>query len=382
MLRLHPIWDGHVLLNVGKRMVVAVNTRRVLVTGSLGLIGSEASLYFGSLGFRVHGVDNYQRRRFFGPEGDSAGNRERIDRAVPGYVHHDMDIRNRDGMLTLVKEIRPVCILHCAAQPSHEFAARIPLDDFDINAVGTMNLLEATRRYSADAPFIFMSTNKVYGDAPNSIPLVELDRRWAYSDISYHNGIPESFPIDQSRHSIFGASKVAADIMVQEYGRYFGMPTVALRAGCLTGPNHSGVELHGFLSYLIRCNLEGRQYRIYGYGGKQVRDNIHSLDVAAFMFQFFQNPRCGEVYNLGGGKENSCSIIEMFDLVQTLTGKAQVHTYVDENRIGDHICYYSDLRKIKSHYPHWTITCSLPQIVREIANAWADRLSSEGSEQQ
>lgn len=355
-------------------MVVALSTGQILVTGSLGLIGSEASLHFGSLGFRVHGVDNYQRQRFFGPEGDSAGNRERIGRTVPTYVHHDIDVRDRGRMLDLVKEIRPVCILHCAAQPSHELAARIPLDDFDINAVGTINLLEAARRYCAEAPFIFMSTNKVYGDAPNTIPLVELDRRWAYSDIRYHNGIPESFPIDQCKHSVFGASKVAADIMVQEYGRYFGMPTVVLRAGCLTGPYHSGVELHGFLSYLIKCNLEGRQYQVYGYGGKQVRDNVHSLDVAAFMFQFFKNPRCGEVYNLGGGRENSCSILEMFDIVQAITGKPQIYTYVDQNRSGDHICYYSDLRKIKSHYPYWAITRSLPQIVGEITHAWAARL--------
>jgi CDP-paratose 2-epimerase len=220
-----------------------------------------------------------------------------------------------------------------------------------------------------------MSTNKVYGDAPNSIRLVELEKRWDYDDPKYEHGIPESFSIDQSKHSIFGASKAAADIMVQEYGRYFGMPTVALRGGCLTGPNHSGVELHGFLSYLIKCNLEGKEYRIYGYLGKQVRDNIHSADVVAFLFEFFQNPRCGEVYNLGGGKENSCSILEMFEMAQAVTGKPQVYSYVDQNRSGDHICYYSDLRKMRSHYPKWTITKPLRQIVLEIADAWAQRIS-------
>ena len=219
-----------------------------------------------------------------------------------------------------------------------------------------------------------MSTNKVYGDAPNSIPLKELPSRWEYSDPDFQEGIPEEFTIDQSKHSLFGASKVAADVMVQEYGRYFGMATCCLRGGCLTGPQHSGVELHGFLSYLVKCNIEGRDYKVYGYKGKQVRDNIHSEDVAAFMYQFYLNPKCAEVYNLGGGKENSCSIFEAFELTRSITGMSQKYTYVEQNRIGDHICYYSDLRKMKCHYPDWSITKSLPQIIQEISQAWKQRL--------
>jgi len=287
-----------------------------------------------------------------------------------------MDIRDRAAILTLVKHIRPHCIIHTAAQPSHDLAAQIPFDDFDTNATGTLNLLEAARRSCQDSPFIHMSTNKVYGDLPNTIRLKELKSRYDYDDPRYQDGIPEDFSIDQSKHSLFGASKVAADIMVQEYGRYFGMPTCCLRGGCLTGPNHAGVELHGFLSYLVKCNLEGRKYKIYGYKGKQVRDNIHSEDVARFMFAFYQEPRCGEVYNLGGGKNNSCSILEAFEIVESLTGKKQVYTYLDQNRSGDHICYYSNLTKMRTHYPKWNITKSLPQTIREIAESWLERLSA------
>jgi CDP-paratose 2-epimerase len=263
--------------------------------------------------------------------------------------------------------------VHTAAQPSHDRAAAIPFDDFDTNAVGTMNLLEATRQACPESPFIHLSTNKVYGDAPNRLALKELETRWEYADSQYQFGIPESFTIDQSTHSLFGASKVAGDILVQEYGRYFGMPTCALRGGCLTGPNHSGVELHGFLSYLVKCNLEEREYRVFGYLGKQVRDNIHSHDVAELIFQFSESPRCGEVYNLGGGKDNSCSILEAFSLAEKYSGKAMLYTYVDENRIGDHICYYSDLRKIRSHFPQWSLTRSLDDIVREIVESWKQR---------
>jgi len=252
----------------------------------------------------------------------------------------------------------------------------VPFDDFDVNAVGTLNLLEAARRSCPEAPFIHMSTNKVYGDGPNVIALKELPLRWEYADPSYAQGIPESFSIDQSKHSLFGASKVAGDVMVQEYGRYFGMPTCCLRGGCLTGPNHSGVELHGFLSYLVKCNLEAKEYKIYGYKGKQVRDNIHAVDVASFMFEFSQAPRCGEVYNLGGGKDNSCSILEAFELARACTGKQQIYTYVDQARSGDHICYYSDLRKMKTHYPQWELTRDLPRIFKEIANSWQERLVS------
>jgi CDP-paratose 2-epimerase len=269
--------------------------------------------------------------------------------------------------------VKPSVIVHAAAQPSHDRAAAIPFDDFDTNAVGTLNLLEAARRACPESPFIYLSTNKVYGDAPNRIAMKELATRWDYADPAYSNGIPESFTVDQSTHSLFGASKLAADVMVQEYGRYFKMPSCVLRGGCLTGPNHSGVELHGFLSYLVKCNLEGREYKIFGYKGKQVRDNIHSLDVARFMGAFVGAPRIGEVYNLGGGKANSTSILEAFKLAESFTGKAQVHTYVEQNRIGDHICYYSDLRKLRQHYPAWDITQSLSETVRQIVEAWRAR---------
>ncbi|MDG2168387.1 MAG: NAD-dependent epimerase/dehydratase family protein, partial [Opitutales bacterium] len=237
----------------------------------------------------------------------------------------------------------------------------------------TLNLLEATRLASPEAIFVHMSTNKVYGDAPNKIKLKELDTRWDYDDESYAEGIAETFSIDQCKHSLFGASKVAADIMVQEYGRYFDMPSCCLRGGCLTGPNHTGVELHGFLSYLVKCNLEGREYKIFGYKGKQVRDNIHSEDVVRFMFEFFKNPRCGEVYNIGGGKNNSCSILEAFDIAATFSGKKQEYTYLDDNRIGDHICYYSDLSKMREHYPNWDITISLEETIGQIVDAWKAR---------
>jgi CDP-paratose 2-epimerase len=350
--------------------------KSILVTGSSGLIGSEVCGYFaGQLGHAVHGVDNNQRAVFFGPQGDTRWNQQRLQKEVPGFVHHELDIRDRAGVLALVKELRPSVIVHTAAQPSHDRAAAIPFDDFDTNAVGTLNLLEAARQFCPESPFIHMSTNKVYGDAPNQLKLKELEKRWDYDDAAYEHGIPETFTIDQSKHSLFGASKVAGDIMVQEYGRYFGMPTCALRGGCLTGPNHSGVELHGFLSYLVKCNLEGREYKIYGYKGKQVRDNIHSLDVARFMAAFAENPRAGEVYNLGGGKANSCSILEAFKLAEKFTGKEQIYSYSEQNRIGDHICYYSDLRKMKSHYSKWDITKSLEQTIQEIVGAWGLRKS-------
>jgi CDP-paratose 2-epimerase len=346
----------------------------ILVTGSSGLIGSEVCVYFGrELEYTVHGLDNNQRAVFFGPQGDTRWNQQRLQRDLPGFVHHELDIRDRNGVLSLIKELRPSVIVHTAAQPSHDRAAAIPFDDFDTNAVGTLNLLEAARQACPESPFVSMSTNKVYGDAPNRIKLKELETRWDYDDPTYKHGIPETFTIDQSKHSLFGASKLAADVMVQEYGRYFGMPTCCLRGGCLTGPNHSGVELHGFLSYLVKCNLEGREYKIYGYKGKQVRDNIHSLDVARFMAAFVATPRAGEVYNLGGGKANSCSILEAFKITEKITGKAQIYTYSDQNRIGDHICYYSDLRKMKSHYPQWDITKSLERTVMEIVEAWQRR---------
>jgi CDP-paratose 2-epimerase len=347
--------------------------KTLLVTGSSGLIGSEVCVHFAQLGYAIHGVDNNQRAIFFGPQGDTRWNQQRLQSELKGFAHHELDIRDRAGVLALLKQARPTAIVHTAAQPSHDRAAAIPFDDFDTNAVGTLNLLEAARQVCPESPFVHMSTNKVYGDAPNNIALRELDTRWDYADPAYAHGIPETFTIDQSKHSLFGASKVAADIMVQEYGRYFNMPTCCLRGGCLTGPNHSGVELHGFLSYLLKCNLEGREYKVFGYKGKQVRDNIHSLDVARFMAAFIGAPRAGEVYNLGGGKANSCSILEAFQIAEKFTGKKQVFAYVDQNRIGDHICYYSDLRKMKAHYPSWDITKSLEQTIKEIAEAWQRR---------
>ena len=345
----------------------------VLVTGSSGLIGSEVCSYFARAGFTVHGVDNNQRAVYFGPRGDTRWNQIRLEREIQGFVHHELDVRDRVGVLSLVGQLEPAVLVHAAAQPSHDRAAAIPFDDFDTNAVGTLNLLQAARQHCPESPFIHMSTNKVYGDRPNTIGLTELRSRWDYADPAFVNGIPETFPIDQSLHSLFGASKVAADVMVQEYGRYFGMPTCSLRGGCLTGPNHSGVELHGFLSYLVKCNLEGLEYRVLGYGGKQVRDNIHSYDVARFMHEFAKSPRSGEVYNIGGGKANSCSILEAFQLVERLTGRPQRHSYVAENRKGDHICYYSDLRKARAHYPSWDVSISLEETLRQIVNAWQSR---------
>ncbi|MEH2285007.1 MAG: NAD-dependent epimerase/dehydratase family protein [Nostoc sp.] len=346
---------------------------KLLVTGSSGLIGSEVCLYFAHQGWAIHGIDNNQRAIFFGSQGDTRWNQKRLASELKGFVHHEIDIRDRTAILDLIDSLRPDAIVHTAAQPSHDLAASIPFDDFETNAVGTLNLLEATRQFVPDAPFVHMSTNKVYGDAPNEIPMVELATRWDYADSAYEHGIPESFRIDQSKHSLFGASKVAADIMVQEYGRYFGLKTCCLRGGCLTGPNHSAVELHGFLSYLVKCNLEGRTYQVFGYKGKQVRDNIHSYDVARLIEEFIKAPRSGEVYNLGGGKNNTCSILEAFDIVASLTNKKMIFVYIQKNREGDHICYYSDLRKIKKHYPNWSITKPLQLIFSEMVAAWSDK---------
>ena len=346
---------------------------KVLVTGSCGLIGSEVCRFFSRQGFQIHGIDDNHRAIFFGRDGDTTWVLEQLKAEIRGYQHSALDIRDRDGVLALVKETRPDLIIHTAAQPSHDRAASIPFLDFEVNAMGTLHLLEAARQACPESPFIHMSTNKVYGDHPNRIALRELDTRFEYADPAFNHGIPEEVSIDQSKHSLFGASKVASDILVQEYGRYFGMPTCCLRAGCLTGSNHSGVELHGFLSYLIKCNVEQREYKVYGYKGKQVRDNIHSEDVARFMFEFWKAPRTAEVYNLGGGKGNACSIREAFQMAEAVTGFPMKHTYLDENRIGDHICYYSDLRKMKRHYPAWDITKTLPWIFEEVAAGWRMR---------
>ena len=348
-------------------------TRTLLVTGSSGLIGSEVVAHFAPQGWRVVGADNNQRADFFGPQGDTRWNQKRLVDAHPTFSHAELDIRDRAGVLKLIADVKPDLIVHAAAQPSHDLAASRPFDDFDVNAVGTLNMLEATRRHAPDAAFVHMSTNKVYGDRPNSIKLKELPTRWDYDDPAYEAGIAETFPIDQSKHSLFGASKVAADVMVQEYGRYFGLKTCCLRGGCLTGPNHSGVELHGFLSYLIRCNLEGRTYKVFGYQGKQVRDNIHSHDVARFIEAFAANPRVGEVYNIGGGRANSVSILEAFNRIAAISGKPMRNEYVEKNRAGDHICYISNLSKMRAHYPKWEITKTLDDVFAEIAAAWRAR---------
>ncbi len=354
--------------------VTTLKSKKLLVSGSNGLIGSEMVKHFNGLGWEVHGLDNNMRADFFGPQGDTRWNQERLFRECPRLTHHELDIRDRRGMRDLVEQLRPDAVIHTAAQPSHDLAATRPFDDFDVNATGTLNLLEAMRHFCADSPLVHLSTNKVYGDAPNRIKLKELPTRWDYDDPDYLDGIPEDFSIDQSKHSLFGASKVAADILVQEYGRYFGMPTCCLRGGCLTGPSHSGVELHGFLSYLVKVNVTGGLYSIYGYKGKQVRDNIHSYDVARFAEAFIKSPRFAEVYNCGGGRENSCSILEAFSRVEALTGKTMHWKYVDNHRQGDHICYISDLSKMKNHYPNWKITKNLDTIFEEIVHAWMVRI--------
>ncbi|MEM9822287.1 MAG: NAD-dependent epimerase/dehydratase family protein [Bacteroidota bacterium] len=350
--------------------------KTLLVTGSSGLIGSEVVRYFDQRGWKVYGVDNNMRADFFGPKGDTRWAQHQLSQQCQQFEHIELDMRNRKDILDLIKRLRPDYICHTAAQPSHDLAASRPFDDFDVNAVGTLNLLEACRQYCPESPFAHMSTNKVYGDAPNQLHLIEKEKRWEFGDEQYYNGIKESFSIDQSKHSLFGASKVAADIMVQEYGRYFNMPTCALRGGCLTGPNHSGVELHGFLSYLIKVNLSGEEYTIFGYKGKQVRDNIHSYDVARFMEAFFAAPRIGEVYNIGGGRANSTSILEAFERVENISGKKMRYQYSDQNRSGDHICYISDLSKMKAHYPNWDISKNLQDVFEEIVESWEKRLVS------
>jgi len=353
---------------------MGIEVETLLVTGSSGLIGSEVVSHFCQEGWQVYGIDNNMRADFFGVSGDTRWNQHRLTEDFNSFSHIECDIRDREAVLELVARIKPSAMVHCAAQPSHDLAASRPFVDFDTNAMGTLNLLEAARRACPESPFVHMSTNKVYGDAPNGIPLVERETRWDFDDPAFSDGIAESFSIDQSKHSIFGASKVAADVMVQEYGRYFGMPTCCLRGGCLTGPNHSGVELHGFLSYLVRCNLEERTYRIFGYKGKQVRDNIHSADVTTFIAAFIANPRTGEVYNIGGGKANSVSILEAFDIIADISGKPMRYEYDEVNRIGDHICYYSDLAKMKAHYPEWNITRSAEATIGEIYESWKQRV--------
>jgi CDP-paratose 2-epimerase len=354
--------------------------KKLIVTGSNGLIGSEVVTYFDALGWRVYGIDNNMRADFFGEKGDTRWNQRRLETTCRNFTHHELDIRDRRGVAALIRETAPDMIVHAAAQPSHDLGAKRPYDDFDVNAGGTLNMLEATRQHAPDAVFVHMSTNKVYGDRPNTIPLVELDTRWDYADANYTDGIGEDMSIDQSKHSVFGASKVSADVMVQEYGRYFGMKTCCLRGGCLTGPNHSGVELHGFLSYLIRCNVEERVYTIFGYKGKQVRDNIHAFDVARCIEVFYEYPQSGAVFNLGGGRANSVSILEAFDRVQQITGRPMRYEYTDAAREGDHICYISNLSHLRNSLPGWDITKSLDDIFEEIAQGWHQRLQQGKNE--
>jgi CDP-paratose 2-epimerase len=342
---------------------------KILVTGSSGLIGSEAVEHFERQGHEVVGVDNNMRRVFFGPAGDTLWNLERLKRATKRFTHFALDIRDHAGIEELFSTHRFDLIVHCAAQPSHDKARDIPLLDFEVNALGTVNLLEATRQHCPEAVFVFLSTNKVYGDAPNEIPMKELETRYVYARPEDFEGIDETCRIDRTLHSLFGASKAAADLVAQEYGRYFQMKVGVFRGGCLTGPSHSGVELHGFLSYLVKVTLNGGSYSVYGYKGKQVRDNIHSYDVVRAIEEFAANPRPGEVYNLGGGRENSISMLEAIARIEQLTGRKLDWRYVEEARKGDHICYISNLRKFKSHYPNWKITRSLTAILEEMAAA-------------
>lgn len=348
-----------------------MSLKKILVTGASGLIGSAVCIHFHRLGCQVFGLDNNQRKCFFGEGGDTSLTRNWLQANLPGYVHTESDVRDRKAVLQLFSETRFDLIVHAAAQPSHDLAASIPFDDFETNAVGTLNVLEAARQHAKDAPFVFLSTNKVYGERPNYLDLNEAETRWEYADEAYANGIPETMSIDDSTHSLFGVSKTAADLMVQEYGRYFGMATCCLRAGCLTGAAHSGVKLHGFLNYLVRCAVAGDDYTIIGYKGKQVRDNLEASDVAAFVECFARAPRSAAIYNIGGGRENSCSILEAIDIIEDVTGRRVRTQYTSQARIGDHICYYSDLSRIRGDYPNWAVRKSLKQIIVEIASHYS-----------
>ena len=342
-----------------------MSNNKALITGSGGLIGSECVRLLHEEGWDVIGVDNDMRRLFFGEQGSTQPVVEELRSILPRYRHLDLDIRDRQSIRDLFKAERPGFIIHAAAQPSHDKAASIPYDDFDVNAGGTLNLLVAARDFCPESPFCFTSTNKVYGDRPNTLPMVEHEKRYDYANGL--DGIDETMSIDNCLHSVFGASKVAADVLCQEFGRYFHMPVGIFRGGCLTGPQHAAVELHGYLTYIIVCAVTGRPYTIWGYKGKQVRDQIHSCDVARLFLEFYRNPRCGEVYNLGGGRQNSLSILETIDLLANM-GFQLTHDYNPTNRIGDHICYISDLSKLRSHFPQWQLEYDLPRIVKEIVD--------------
>lgn len=340
---------------------------KILVTGAGGLIGSEAVERFSQMGHIVFGIENDQRRVFFGEQGSTLARLENLSRSWPSFTNFGIDIRDREAVSDIFNRVPFDSVIHCAAQPSHDLAASIPFDDFETNALGTLNLLEAVRRHNRECVFVYLSTNKVYGDRPNSLPLIEGEKRYDFADDDFRSGLTEDFPIDQSKHSLFGASKLAADILVQEYGRYFGIPTAILRGGCLTGGNQSGVELHGFLNYLVRCNLQSRKYTIFGYKGKQVRDNIHAVDVMRFIELFIDAPRVAEVYNLGGGRSNSCSILEAFEIIENITGRKMIYEYSSVSRQGDHMCYYSDLGKVFRHYPSYSLSMDLKAIFEDIA---------------
>lgn len=347
-----------------------------IITGSAGLIGSEAATYFAQQGMEIIGIDNDLRRYFFGDEASNEWNRRRLETQLHRYTHYNIDIRDREAINQIFarygRNIK--LVIHTAAQPSHDWAAREPVTDFTINANGTLHLLEATRHHAPEAVFIFTSTNKVYGDRPNYLPLIEQELRWEIDPSHpFASGISEEMPIDQTLHSLFGASKVAADILVQEYGRYFGLYTACFRGGCLTGPNHSGTQMHGFLAYLMRCTMTETTYTIFGYKGKQVRDNIHSTDLIRAFDAFFRKPRVAEVYNIGGGRESNCSILEAIRLCEQITGKTLRWQYSEANRIGDHIWWISDLSRFKSHYPDWSLQYDVSSILREIFEYNRDR---------
>jgi CDP-paratose 2-epimerase len=352
-----------------------------IITGSAGLVGSEAVVYFSDLGLDTIGIDNGMRAEFFGPEASTQWVRDRLCGQIPRYIHYDVDIRNSDAISKIFARYGHdiSLIIHAAAQPSHDWAATDPPVDFAVNANGTSVLLEATRQFAPGAVFIFMSTNKVYGDTPNRLPLVELETRWGLDP--YHpyaaRGIPESMSIDHTMHSLFGVSKLAADLLVQEYGRYFGVKTACFRGGCLTGPNHSGTQLHGFLAYLMKCAVTDTPYSIFGYKKKQVRDNIHSADLIRAFHEFFENPRVGEVYNIGGGHTSNCSMLEAIALCENITGKELRTRYVGENRRGDHIWWISDLMHFERHYPNWKLQYDVPRILREIYEFNLERWSQK-----
>ena len=346
--------------------------RTIIVTGSAGLIGSETVRRFAKDGTRIVGLDNDMRAQFFGPEASTHKVRDDLIANIRNYEHHNIDIRDASATTELFQKYRGRidAVVHTASQPSHDWAVRDPQMDFAVNAHGTLNLLEAARNFCPEAPFIFTSTNKVYGDTPNRLPLRELEKRWEIEPgHQYEPGIPETMTIDQSKHSLFRASKTAADVLVQEYGHYFGMPTVSFRGGCLTGPAHAGTELHGFLSYLMTCAVSGRPYRVFGYKGKQVRDNIHSFDLVEAFAEFIRAPRAGEVYNIGGSRHSNCSVLEAIDLCEQVSGRELQWQYEEQNRIGDHIWWISDVRKFQSHYPRWRFRYGLREMLAKIHDA-------------